>query len=499
MKLSTSNGAEGRAPRVFVHTFGCQMNVDDSRRMVQLLTGLPENGRDGASGRAEVFETAASPAEADLILINTCSVRERPREKVRHVLGRYSALREHNPGLVIGVTGCVAAQDGEALFARAPQPDFVLGPDWLTELPALVAEARRNRAAGVESRAALAAERPVLEHEFVEAHPIAEESVTAMVTVMKGCDSFCSYCIVPYVRGREVSKPCAQVLREVERLVAAGVREVTLLGQNVNRYGLDLRARRGGAGPSRLEADEPLFPELLARVAALPGLARLRFTTSHPRDLSPALIDCFGALPELCEYLHLPVQAGADSLLARMGRGYTRATYLERVAALRRRCPEIHLSADVIVGFPGETEREFRETLTLVEEVGFETLFSFKYSPRPGTAAFRLADDVPESLKAERLAELQALQERRTSQALAAQVGRDVEVLVEGPSRTARRTGGGQLFGRTRGNHVVNFDLPESAEGVPAGALTGRLATVRLERALKHSLYGRVSAYEEPE
>lgn len=463
----TEIGSKGGVRKVFVHTFGCQMNVYDSRRMVQLL------GEDGADG--ERYEETRRPDEADLILINTCSVREKPQAKVMSALGRYVLLRSARPDLLIGITGCVAAQEKERLLVGRPAADLVVGPDALAELPALVARARRERV-----RQLSVAEQPPASYAFVEARPLGDEGVTAMVTAIKGCNSYCSYCIVPYVRGREVSKPAAQIRREVERLVGAGVREVMLLGQNVNRYGLDLAP------------EGPTFASLLRSVAEVPGLARLRFTTSHPRDFADDLVACFGTVGPLCEYLHLPVQSGSDATLARMNRGYTRADYVALVGRLRAACPTIHLSTDIIVGFPGESDEEFEETLSLLATLRLGTLFAFKYSARPGTAAAALSDDVSEETKARRLAAAQALQASFSTAALEAHVGREVEVLVEGSSRTVARNNG-QLTGRTRTNFIVNFS------GVSAEAArdaTGLLARVRVERAEPHSLAGRVVALE---
>jgi len=467
--------------RVFVHTFGCQMNVYDSQRMIQVLAGS-----DG-----DAYAETDRPEDADLILINTCSVREKPQVKVRSALGRYALLRRDKPDLLIGIAGCVAAQEKERLFQGAIRPDLVLGPDAIGELPQLVARAEAVR--GERDRRVLATDEfPVEDYDFVELQPLGDEGVTAMVTAMKGCDNYCSYCIVPYVRGREVSKPADQVVREVERLVAAGVREVMLLGQNVNRYGLDLP---GGA---------PDFPALLRRVGALPGLARLRFTTSHPRDCSDDLVRCFGEVAPLCEYFHLPVQAGSDAVLARMNRGYTRAQYLDLVQRLRARCPDIHLSTDVIVGFPGETDEDFRQTLDLVETVRYGSLFSFRYSPRPGTAAAAEPDDVPAETKQARLDALQSAQARISDETLAGHVGRTVEVLLEGAARGAARELGPsgairpgparQLMGRTRTNFIVNVDVPgpDEAAAPLREEWVGRLAQVHVVRARHHSLAGPV-------
>ncbi len=446
-----------RPQRVFVHAFGCQMNVYDAQRMLQSL-------------RAEGFDESAVPEEADVILVHTCSVREGAQRKVQNALQRYATLRAAHPGLVIGITGCVAQQEGEALLAAAPAPDLVVGPDEVGRIAELVRAARTRPALAVEMR-------PAAGYAFDACEPQPAERPLAQLAVMKGCDAFCSYCIVPYVRGREASKPLTQVLAETERLLAAGAREVLLLGQNVNRY----------RDPTDPAVD---FPALLEAVAALPGLGRLRFTTSHPADCTDRLIDCFGRLAPLCEYFHLPFQSGSDRVLERMRRGYTAAHYLERVAAIRRRVPDIHLSADVIVGFPGETEADFEATLALIEAARFGSLYMFKYSPRPGTRAARFADDVPDAEKARRLAAVQALQDVHSRAHLLRYVGYHVEVLVEGPSQHAGRAAAGdQWMGRTRTHDVVNFARPAGAD--PA-AFVGALVTVRVEHAGAHSLRGRV-------
>jgi len=454
------NATPPEVARVFVHTFGCQMNVYDSERMLQVLTE--------SSGRTR-YEATKDPSQADVILINTCSVREKPFVKVRHTVGRYAQLRKARPSLVIGVMGCVAAQEGERLLEREPAPDLVVGPDHVARLPELLEKIRERRRPIVQSD-----ELSVDGYAFVPGRPLANQGIFAMVTAMKGCDNFCTYCIVPYVRGREVSKPMAEVVAEVERFLGAGAREIMLLGQNVNRFGLDL-------------PDGDDFPTLIRRVGRLPGLERLRFTTSHPKDCSDELIACFGEVPSLCEYFHLPFQSGSDAILSRMRRGYDRARYLDRATRLRERCPDIHLSADVIVGFPGETDADFEQTMDVLDRVRFGSLFSFKYSPRPGTAALRFGDDVPPDVKSRRLQVLQDFQATVTEEVLKEHEGREVQVLIEGPSRSSRKEGVFQVMGRTRSNFIVNF--APGQEQSP-DALTGRLAHVRIDRALGHSLAG---------
>ena len=419
------------------------MNVADSQAMAQAL--------------APDYALAARAEDADLFLINTCAIRRKSEEKVKSLLGSLKVFKKTRPQLLIGVGGCVAQQEGERLLAAAPHLNLVFGPRALRRLPELVARGQRG-------------ERPV----DVELTPgIAEEPCTAqpgrvqaLVTIMQGCDNFCAFCVVPYVRGREESREPAAILREVAAFLAGGGLEVTLLGQNVNSYGRGL-------------PESVTFPELLRRVAALPGMARVRFATSHPRDLSPELIALFGELPALCPHLHLPVQSGANRILAAMNRGYTREEYLDRVAALKSACPGIALTTDLIVGFPGETEADFEDTLTLMREAAFDAAFSFKYSPRPQTRAASFPGQVAEAVKAARLARLQALQEELTLRSNARLVGQVSEVLVEGASRRSPR----ELSGRLRSNQVVNFPGPPD--------LVGRLATVELTEAHPHSLKGR--------
>ncbi len=430
--------------RVHIATFGCQMNEYDSSRMAGLLAELG-------------YATAEEPDQADLILLNTCSVRERAAHKVYSYVGALKPLKERRPGLIIGVGGCLAQQEGQRLLDHIPHLDLVFGTDAIERLPELIADAARGRRRALTPRP-VKAEIPLLKP--------AGPQLKAMVTVMQGCDNFCSYCVVPYVRGRERSRPAAEVLEEVAALVEAGVREVTLLGQNVNSY----RDQVSGLD----------FPGLLARVAATDGLWRVRFTTSHPKDISPRLIEVMADEERVMEQLHLPVQSGSDRILAAMGRGYTRAQYLAKVADIRRRLPDIALGSDMIVGFPGESEEDFRHSLSLLEEVGYDFLFSFKYSDRPYTKARKLDGKLPEEVKSARLAELQARQ-REISLALhREQVGRVEEVLVEGPAKK----GGGQLTGRSRAGRAVNFAGPPE--------LVGRLVQVRITEGLVNSLKGRL-------
>ncbi len=452
--------------RRFLHvqTFGCQMNVNDTDRIFQVLA--PHG-----------YQPTDDPARADLILLNTCSVRDKAEQKMLSQLGRLAPLKEYNEELVLGVAGCVAQQEGERLLKRVPYLDLVFGPDHIGALPELVAKVRDEH-----RRVAETTFKKRKAFEFVEAEAPAEPKVSEFVTIMKGCDKVCSYCIVPFTRGREVSKSVEMILREVERLVAGGAREVTLLGQNVNSYGKDLAGDR-----------VPTFAQLLRTVDAVEGVERLRFTTSHPMDCIDDLVACFADLPSLCEYFHLPVQSGSDRVLRQMRRFYTVADYHEKVAALRAVAPGIALSTDIIVGFPGETDAELEQTMALLAAVRFDSIFAFKYSERPGTKAVKLGDTVPERVKKARLARVLALQDEITRERMAAYVGETVEVLVEGPSRMASRGLVGdrwQLMGRTRTNVIVNFP-------VPVGEFwrkrhVGRLVKIEVVEAKSNSLFGKL-------
>jgi tRNA-2-methylthio-N6-dimethylallyladenosine synthase len=433
----------GPKKKVYIKTFGCQMNVADSEQMAQVLADdyLPTD-------RAE---------EADLYLINTCAIRRKAEGKVRSLLGSLQVLKQHRPQLIVGVGGCVAQQEGERLLAAAPHLDLVFGTHAISRLPEMVRQASRGRR--------------LVDLELAGGFPPhprrhwAPGAIKTLVTIMQGCDNFCSFCVVPYVRGREYSRPPGEIVGEVADFLAAGGKEVTLLGQNVNSYGRGL--------------PEPLtFAVLLRQIDALPGLARLRFATSHPRDLSGALIAAFGELPSLCEQLHLPVQSGSDRILQAMNRGYTREEYLLKVARLRRACPGLSLSTDIIVGFPGETEEDFQGTLDLVRQAAFDQAFSFKYSPRPQTQAALLPDRVPGEVQAERLTRLQNLLNELTLKAHQRLVDQVLEVLVEGTSKRSQE----ELCGRLRTNQVVNFSGPQE--------LLGQLVKVRLTEAHPHSLRG---------
>jgi tRNA-2-methylthio-N6-dimethylallyladenosine synthase len=445
--------SEKRARRLFVRTFGCQMNRYDSERLVEILEG-------------EKFVVVKDYQNADLIFINTCTVRDKAEQKAFSFLGRLKTLKRNRPELVVALGGCVAQQYGEELLVRWPHLDLVVGTHSINRVPAMLAryEATGERQAWVR-----------FSYEFGDdpdgRSRLCEPEVSAYVTIMRGCDNFCSYCIVPMVRGRECSRPSSEIIREVESLVESGVREVTLLGQNVNSYG------QGVPG-------EVNFAGLLQQVAKVKGLLRIRFTTSHPKDLSPELMRCFSELQPLCPHIHLPVQSGSDYILQRMNRGYTRSHYLELITALREVREDVAVSSDMIVGFPGEKEEDFQLSLGLLEEVRFDGLFSFKYSDRPQTGARLLDGKVEEEVKLERLQKLQGLQERITLEKNETQVGQTSVVLVEGPSQI----GGSQLSGRTPHNRVVNF------EGSPH--LIGEEVPILITVAHAHSLEGVVCLEE---
>ncbi len=449
------------AGRYLIHTFGCQMNVHDSDRMEDVL-------------RAHGWTPAESQDEVDLIALNTCSVREKAEQKLRSEVGRLAPLKAKNPGLVIAVAGCVAQQEGEKLLARVPHLDLVLGPDNIAELPQLALE----QMAGAPPRA-----RTVFDVDaprFLAAQPRAGEApVSAFVTTMKGCDERCSFCIVPYTRGPERYRSSVEILAEIARLTSAGAREITLLGQTVDSF-----RDPALAGPEECaHPDESQFPALLRAIGErVPALARLRYTSPHPRHLTEALVTAHREVDVLARHVHMPVQSGSDRILKRMIRRYTRAEYVARVAKLARARPSgITLSTDVIVGFPGETDQDFEETLGLVREVGFTSLFGFKYSARPFTPALKLVDDVPEEVKSARLAQLFELAETLTRAHLSALVGTRQQVLVEGPSKAP-----GSVEGRTERNEIVHV----SADPATQAALIGEIVEVDVVRANKHSLVG---------
>ncbi|MFZ2508950.1 MAG: tRNA (N6-isopentenyl adenosine(37)-C2)-methylthiotransferase MiaB [Steroidobacteraceae bacterium] len=438
--------------RLYISTFGCQMNEYDSARMADVL-----RERSG-------LELTGDPGEADVILLNTCSVREKAQEKVFSELGRWRLLKRSRPELLIGVGGCVASQEGEGILERAPFVDLVFGPQTIHRLPDMITE---QRASG----------RPQVDVSFPEIEKFdrlpepSAAGATAFVSIMEGCSKYCTFCVVPYTRGEEMSRPFGQVVAEVESLVAQGAREITLLGQNVNAY----------RGPM---ADGTIcdLATLIRHIARIADLERIRFTTSHPVEFTDALVEAYAEVPKLANYLHLPVQSGSDRILALMKRGYTRLEYKQKIRRLRNVRPDISLSSDFIVGFPGETEADFAHTMDLISELGFDQSFSFIYSRRPGTPAAALADEVPHQLKQERLALLQARINEQARQISAAMVGSIQRVLVERPSRRDP----GQLAGRTENMRWVNFDGPAHYVNCFAG--------VRITEAMPNSLRGRLVA-----
>ena len=442
--------------KVHIRTHGCQMNEYDSARMLDLLR------------ESHGLVPTDDENEADVILLNTCSIREKAQEKVFSELGRFKPLKRRNPGLIIGVGGCVASQEGDAIAARAPHVDLVFGPQTLHRLPEMIEERRSGGDAGPV----------VVDVSFPEIEKfdrLPEPSVdgpTAFVSVMEGCSKYCTFCVVPYTRGEEISRPVDDVLVECARLAARGVREITLLGQNVNAY-------RG------LTHDGAVidFAELLGYVAAIDGIERLRYTTSHPVEFSDALIEAYGEIPELVSHLHLPVQSGSDRILALMKRGHTVLEYKAKIRALRRIRPDLSLSSDFIVGFPGESDRDFEATMKLIEEVGFDTSFSFVYSQRPGTPAADLPDEAPAETKKQRLQILQTRIRQQAMEISRRMVGTTQRILVTGPSRKDP----GELSGRTENNRVVNFR--------PAGPVaSGEFVDVVVREALPNSLRGELVA-----
>ena len=436
------------AGKLYIKTFGCQMNEYDSAKMADVLA---ESDQMSATSLAE---------EADVIIFNTCSVRDKAQEKVFSDLGRTKALKLANPRLMIAVGGCVASQEGAAIVARAPYVDVVFGPQTLHRLPALLAERRRSGTAQIDVSF------PAIE-KFDHLPPARVTGPSAFVSIMEGCSKYCSFCVVPYTRGEEVSRPFDDVLAEIAGLADRGVKEVTLLGQNVNAY--------RGALHSGAVAD---FADLLLHIAEIDGIERIRFTTSHPREFTARLIAVYAEIPKLANHLHLPVQSGSDRVLAAMKRGYTNLEYRSIVRKLRRVRPDIGLSSDFIVGFPGETAADFDATMALVEEIGFDDSYSFLYSPRPGTRAAALPDDTPQGVKLERLKRLQAQIDRQARAISDAMVGTVQRVLIEGPSRKDAD----EMAGRSTNNRTVNF----------AGSTTmaGTFADVRITQALSHSLRG---------
>jgi len=443
MKLKASKNLD----TLFIKTYGCQMNEYDSSRMADMMK------------EAYGLRLVGMAEDADVILMNTCSVREKAEEKVYSELGRYKKLKDKRPDMIIGVGGCVGQQEGERIQQRAPYVDIVFGPQTYHRLPEMVKQIRRDRVRVTEI------DMPEIE-KFDHLPKVENHGISGFVTIMEGCDKFCTFCVVPYTRGPELSRPVADILAECCQLLAGGAVELSLLGQNVNGY--------RGMGPDGEEWD---FTMLLYAVAELEGLKRLRFTTSHPMEMTQELCVAFGEIPQLMPYLHLPVQSGSDVLLKAMHRGHDRATYFRTIETLREYCPDLALSSDFIVGYPGETDTDFEETLELVRRVGYDSAFCFKYSPRPGTPAAKSEDNVPEAVKDARLQTLLSLMREQTRQAMQRQLGRTVDVLVEKTSRNS-----GDMQGRTPDFKIVHF------RGNPRQV--GQIMPMRIVEAYGQSLRG---------
>lgn len=431
---------------LYIQTFGCQMNVHDSEQMVELM-------------RREGYQKTDDFRKADLIIVNTCTIREKAQQKAYSLIGRFRNFKKERPDLVIGVGGCVAQQLGRDLIKQVPYIDLVFGTHNVHRLPELVHNAEIIKGPQVETSF----------YDKTESLNIISTpekgAVSAYVTIMQGCNNYCAFCVVPYVRGREESRNEKDILTEIEALADHGIKEVTLLGQNVNSYG---KTFKNGVS----------FSTLLRNIGRIGGIRRIRFTTSHPKDLTDDIIDCFGDIEALCEHIHLPVQSGSDAVLKRMNRRYTRSDYLEKVEKLRHRSPGISITSDMIVGFPGETEKDFYDTLDLMEQVRFDNLFSFKYSDRPGTQASAFVEKVQTEMMSERLIKLQAIQETYSLESNKASEGMTEEVLVEGMSKNCKD----DLMGRTRTNKIVNF-----RGGV---SLRGEIIRLKIRRAYLHSLRG---------
>jgi tRNA-2-methylthio-N6-dimethylallyladenosine synthase len=436
--------------KVYIKTFGCQMNEYDSDKMADVLRAC------------EGMEKTEHPEEADVILFNTCSVREKAQEKVFSDLGRVRPIKEARPDVLIGVGGCVASQEGDAIIKRAPYVDVVFGPQTLHRLPQLIA-ARRNT-----GKAQVDVSFPEIE-KFDHLPKPQVSAGSAFLSIMEGCSKYCTYCVVPYTRGDEVSRPFEDIMRDVEALVAQGVGEINLLGQNVNAY-------RG----EMADGDTADLAYLLQAIAALEGVQRLRYTTSHPKEMTQRLIDVYASTPKLVSHLHLPVQAGSDRVLAAMKRGYTVLEYKSVIRKLRAVRPDISISSDFIVGFPGETDQDFAATMKLIEDIGFDDSFSFIYSPRPGTPAADMPDEVPAETKSARLTELQAAIKAHAHKISQSMIGSVQRILVEGVSRKNP----GELAGRTDNNRIVNFT------GSPG--MIGRFVEVKITDALTHTLRGEI-------
>lgn len=436
-------------------TYGCQMNVFDSMRIADALRTRLN------------MQEAPDPDQADVVILNTCSVREKPEEKVYATLTRLLANKRKRPDMLIGVAGCVPRHAGQDIMDRFPFVDFVMGPDHVAQAAEIITQATRGERVVAISQAKKG------KYVFPVLTSAAQQGPTAFLTIIKGCNKTCSYCIVPFTRGPEQSKPPEMVVNEVRQLIADGAREITLLGQNVNSYGKDL-------------GTETDFVKLLSKVAAVDGLKRLRFVTSHPVDATDELLMAFSRIPKLMPYFHLPLQAGSDRILAAMRRGYTLDDYLRKVDILRETSPELALATDIIVGFPGETTKDFEKTLAAVRRIEFDQMFSFKYSPRPHSAAARIPDDVEPMEKARRLKELQDLHDEIQTRRMAKLQGTLQDVMVEGISKQGLREGSAQVFGRTPANWVTNIDTRDNV------GLKGKLITVKISKVMRHSLKGTI-------
>lgn len=433
---------------LYIETFGCQMNVHDSEQMAVLLSEMG-------------YALTDDSQKADLILINGCSIREKAEQKAFSELGRLIRLKAKNPDLIVGFGGCLAQHFGRKVYSRVRDVDFVFGTHNIHRLPEMVAAVQKEQ-------------RKITRTDFSSKitslnifAPPPQGSISSFVSIMQGCDNYCAYCVVPYLRGPEMSRTPDDIIDEVKKLVQHGVKEVTLLGQNVNSYGRKLNQACN-------------FVSLIKRINDIEGLDRIRFTTSHPKDLSDELIACFARVPKLCEHIHMAVQSGSNRILKLMNRGYTAEDFLEKVKKLRRACPHISITSDIIVGFPGETEQDYQATIDLMENIRFDLLFSFKYSARAGTAAQKLPDDVPNDAKNQRLKDLQDLQNRHSQEKHSALEGSIQEVLVEGRSRNSEQ----DMMGRARSWKIVNF------KGGPE--LIGRLVNLEITRSYLHSLRGKI-------
>ncbi|MEE9911385.1 MAG: tRNA (N6-isopentenyl adenosine(37)-C2)-methylthiotransferase MiaB [Deltaproteobacteria bacterium] len=432
---------------LYIETFGCQMNVHDTEQMAVLLKDVGYTWTEDSS-------------KADLILINTCSIREKAEQKAFSELGRLMKLKEQNPALIIGFAGCLAQHLGRKVYSRVRNVDLVFGTHNIHRLPEMIAAIQKERKK--ITRVDFCSEI----HSLNVFAPPPHGVLSSFVSIMQGCDNYCAYCVVPFLRGPEMSRTPADIITEIKKLAEYGVKEVTLLGQNVNSYG-----KKSDPGCN--------FVSLIKRINDIEGIERIRFTTSHPKDLSDELIDCFAGVPKLCEHIHLPVQSGSNRILKLMNRGYSSEEYLLKINKLREVCPQISITSDIIVGFPGETQKDYQETIDMMEKIRFDSVFSFKYSERKGTAAQMLPGKVPESEKTQRLKVLQALQDRHTQEKNSALEGRFEEVLVEGRSRNSEH----DMMGRTRTWKIVNF------KGGPE--LIGRKVTVEITRGYLHSLRGK--------